>query len=291
ATAVLQLAERGQLDLDTPIQTYCPAFPEKPWPLTARQLLAHLGGIRHYKDDAEARGTDHYFTLAEALTVFQDDPLLHEPGTKFSYTTFGYVVLGCAIEGASGMDYARYMWEHIFHPAGMERTEPDDAFKVIPSRARGYVRMTEENARYWPERFRRFLPVGETYNAQLHDTSIKIPGGGFVSTASDLVRFALAFQSGVLVKPETRELMWTRQKTVAGEEITWGLGWILPRAMAGEKAVRISGGQPGTSSALVLLPAKGFAVAAIANLEGIDLYPLVVDLGRIWGHFPGTLEE
>ena len=54
ATAVMQLAEQGQLDLDAPIQQYCPAFPEKRWPVTARQLLGHLGGIRHYRSGEEA---------------------------------------------------------------------------------------------------------------------------------------------------------------------------------------------------------------------------------------------
>ena len=50
AVAVLQLAEPGKLDLDAPVQRYVPVFPEKPWPVTTRQLLGHLGGVRHYED-------------------------------------------------------------------------------------------------------------------------------------------------------------------------------------------------------------------------------------------------
>src|SRR5262245_27709804 len=57
AVAVMQLAERGKLDLDAPIQKYCPKFPEKPWPVTARELLAHLAGVRHYNDAEEAESS------------------------------------------------------------------------------------------------------------------------------------------------------------------------------------------------------------------------------------------
>lgn len=291
ATAVMQLAERGRLDLDAPIQKYCSAFPEKQWPVTARQLLAHLGGVRHYKDAAEARGTAHYLDLAEAVKVFANDPLLHEPGTKFSYTSFGYVLLGCALEGASRMRYEDYMQEYIFRPAGMDHTVPDDTFTLVPNRARGYMRMTEENARFWPERYKRFMKVGEIYNAELHDTSIKLPAGGYLSTAEDLARFLLAVLAGKLIQEETRQQMWTPQKTRDAAEITWGLGWIVPNEMGGERAVRVSGNQPGTSAALVILPEKQFAVVVLANLEGIDLYPLVARLGRLWGHFPQEVED
>ncbi|MFQ5817605.1 MAG: serine hydrolase domain-containing protein [Terriglobia bacterium] len=291
ATAVLQLAERGKLDLDAPIQTYCPTFPQKRWPVTARQLLGHLGGLRHYLNSAEARGTGHYFTVVDSLALFKDDWLLHEPGTKFSYTTYGYSVLGCAIEGASGMSYEDYMRENIFQPAGMSHTRTDDTYAIIANRARGYLRLDRWSYSQLPDAAKASAKIGELYNAQLHDTSMKVPGGGLVSTAADLARFAIAVQAGVLVQEETRKQMWTRQKTRDGEETGWGLGWILPREMAGEKPVRISGGQPGTSSALVILPEKRFAVAAIANVEGTDLYPLVVQLGKIYGHFPGTLED
>ena len=103
ATAVLQLHERGVLDLDAPIRTYCTAFPQKPWPVTARQLLGHLAGVRHYTKPGESSGTQHFFTVAESLKLFANDPLLFEPGTKYAYTTYGFSVLGCAIEGASKM--------------------------------------------------------------------------------------------------------------------------------------------------------------------------------------------
>src|SRR5439155_19056924 len=89
AVAAMQLVERGKLDLDAAIQIYVPSFPKKPWPITVRQLLGHLSGIRHYRGN-EIESTRHYASLVEGLAIFKDDPLLFEPGTKYSYTTYGY---------------------------------------------------------------------------------------------------------------------------------------------------------------------------------------------------------
>lgn len=265
AVGVLQLAERGRLHLEAPIQKYCPAFPQKPWPVTVRQLLGHLGGVRHYKNREEVDSTKHYATLTAALEMFKDDPLLHEPGTQFSYTTFGYVLLGCAIEGATGMSYVDYIRETVFRPAGMVHTRADDAYAVIPNRARGYRRSKS----------------GELMNAHLADTSNKIPGGGLVSTAVDLVRFLLALETGGLLKPETRERMWTRQKTAQGQETRYGLGWGID-AVQGQKAVSHSGGQQGTRTYFTLLPGTGLAIAVMSNQEGIQPADVVNRLAQIF---------
>ena len=120
ATAVLQLAEKGKLDLDAPVQRYVPSFPVKPWPLTCRQLLAHLGGVRWY-EGGEMESTQHYRSVTDALAMFKDDPLAFEPGTAFLYTSYGYNLLGAAVEGASGASYVEYVRRNVFAPAGMER--------------------------------------------------------------------------------------------------------------------------------------------------------------------------
>ena len=185
AIAVMQLSERRMLDLDAPIQKYCPALPQKRWPVTARQLLAHLGGIRHYKSGVEAAGTQHFFNLKSTLRLFKDDRLKHEPGTKFLYTTYGYTLLGRAIETVTGMTYEKYMQEHVFGPAGMKHTRIDHVRLIIPDRARGYTRLRQKVYDLLPTGEKSRLKVGEVYNATLHDTSMKVPGGGLLSTAED----------------------------------------------------------------------------------------------------------
>lgn len=253
ATAVMQLAERGKLDLDAPIQTSCPAFPRKQWPITTRLLLGHLSGIRHYKGN-EMDSTRHYTSMIESLEIFKDDPLLFEPGTKFSYTTYGYTVLGCVVEGASGMNYADFVRDNIFRPAGMERIRVDDVFEIIPNRAQGYQKMKS----------------GELRNSGLADTSYKIPGGGFCSTVEDLAKFAIAVETGVLIKEGTLEEMWTAQKTRAGQSTGYGFGWGIIN-QNGLREIAHGGGQQRISTQLYLLPDKGFAVALMANLESANL--------------------
>ncbi|HJQ25949.1 MAG TPA: serine hydrolase domain-containing protein [Blastocatellia bacterium] len=252
AVAVMQLAEQGKLNLDAPIQTYCPAFPQKQWPITARLLLGHLAGVRHYKDDAEFASTRHYNSVVEGLEMFKDDPLLFEPGTKFNYTTHGYTVLGCAVEGASGMKFADYVRARIFTPAGMNRMRVDEVSEIIPNRAQGYVKATD----------------GSLRNSGLADTSYKIPGGGFCSTVEDLARFAIAVQTGALVKPATLTQMWTKQKTRDGNAIPYGLGWQIGEHN-GVKDVSHGGAQQRVSTYLYMIPEKGLTVVVMANMENV----------------------
>src|SRR4051812_24334150 len=94
AAAALTLVDAGKLDLDAPVQKYCPAFPQKQWTITTRQVLGHLSGIRHYRGDDFA-STKHYASMTDSLAMFANDPLLFEPGTKYQYSTYGYTLLGC----------------------------------------------------------------------------------------------------------------------------------------------------------------------------------------------------
>jgi CubicO group peptidase (beta-lactamase class C family) len=113
ATGAMWLAEHGKLDLDAPVQKYCPAFPKKPWPITTREVLAHTAGIRHYKsdsaDDPDITSTKHFGSMEAALKLFENDDLVSEPGKQFHYSTFGYTLLGCVMEGASGQRYVDFM--------------------------------------------------------------------------------------------------------------------------------------------------------------------------------------
>jgi serine beta-lactamase-like protein LACTB len=258
AVAAMQLAEKGKLDLDAPVQKYVPSFPTKSFPITTRQLLAHLSGIRNYKR-GEGERTNRYNTLTDALSIFKDDPLDFEPGTKYGYTTFGYTLLGAVIEGASGMTFTDYLREHVFKPAGMQHTQVDDLYVIIPNRAHGYT----------PRVFAQF--DGNYRNPILMDSSYKIPGGGLVSTAEDLARFAIAVQNGVLIKTETFAEMAKSQKTRDGRETGYGYGWYV-KGDGGfsidPDSVWHGGVQAGFTSNLWLLPKKRFALVTLTNLEG-----------------------
>jgi CubicO group peptidase (beta-lactamase class C family) len=265
AVAVMQLAERGQLSLDQDVRSYVPSFPKKQWPVTVRQLLAHLGGIRHYQGD-EWGSTRRYVSVLEGLDVFKDDPLVHEPGTEYLYSTHGYSLLAAVVEAVSHQRFTDYLRENVFAPASMEKTRDDDGRAILEGRAQGYVR----------------LPDGRVRNSEPADTSYKLGGGGLLGTAADLARFGAAFLDGRLVRPETRAAMLTKQKTRAGRALGYGLGWTLGD---GEQPGEVwhTGAQQRVSTVLYLRPGPGTVVALLANLEdarALDLARRIADLAQ-----------
>lgn len=270
AVALMQLVERGKLDLDRPIHEYFDGFPRKRWPLTARQLLCHQAGIRHYKQADESLLTKHFPDLRSALQLFSLDPLLFEPGTNYHYTTFGYNLAGALVEYVSGQEFATYVGENICQPAGMRSTRDDDHFAIIAHRARGYMRSKSDPSDGIPRSLSALMQPKTLYNAPMHDTSMKIPGGGMVSTAPDLVRFATAINRGQLLSQDSLDLMWTSQETRDGQDTEYGLGWrIMERD--GWKVVGHSGGQAGVSTYFMLCPERNTAAAVMCNLYGHKL--------------------
>jgi CubicO group peptidase (beta-lactamase class C family) len=214
ATAALLLWQQGKLDLDAPVQKYCPAFPQKDAPITTRELLGHLGGIRHYKSDSqedpEIGNTKHFQNpIQGGLDFFKDDPLIAKPGAEFHYSPQGYTLVGCAIEGAAGENYADYVRENILAPAGMTHTVVDNRFAIVPFRTRFYSKDK----------------TGAITNAEFLDSSYKIPGGGWLSSVDDMAQFEVAMLNDRLVARSTRDLMWTPLKPTDGKEDRYALGW------------------------------------------------------------------
>src|SRR5439155_4185937 len=165
ATAVALLYEQGKLDLDAPVQRYVPSFPDKGVPITTRQLAGHLAGIRHYRGD-EFLLNRRFTSVLEGLTIFQGDSLLFPPGTKFSYSTYGWNLISAVVEAAAGQDFLSYMGRNVFRPLGMTHTAADRVDSLIPNRTRFYERAAD----------------GAFVLAPPVDNSYKWAGGGFVST-------------------------------------------------------------------------------------------------------------
>ena len=89
AVAVLQLAGAAKLDLDAPIQRYVPDYPRKRWPVTARKLLSHLGGVPHYVNRDVEQHIEEHRTTRESIAIFAGFDLVAEPGTRYSYSSYG----------------------------------------------------------------------------------------------------------------------------------------------------------------------------------------------------------
>ena len=279
ATAAMRLVENGKLDLDAPIQKYCPQFPQKPWPITSRQLLSHMAGIRHnYGDNDEKTDTEadrkaleeliqrerltqytRYTDVIKPLDTFKNDPLLFQPGTKTHYSSLGYRLLGCVLEGAAQTPYRNLMRELVFAPAGMTTITEDDAQAIVLNRVAGYSKR----------------PDGTLIRAAFRDVSENLPAGGWLSNAEDLVRFVIAFQAGRLVKPATRDAMLKQPKLMDGTPAPnpmgdpryyYGIGIMVGPA---ERPAHFhTGGQSGASTLMFWFPDSQIAVALMTNKDG-----------------------
>jgi serine beta-lactamase-like protein LACTB, mitochondrial len=269
ATAALLLWQQGKLDLDVPVQKYCPAFPQKGTPITTRELLGHLGGIRHYKsgseDDPEIGNTRHFMNPIQAgLEFFKNEPLVAKPGTEYHYSTQGYTVVGCAIEGASGESYVEYVRKNVLTPAAMTHTVVDDRFAIIPLRTRFYSKDKSE----------------AITNADFLDSSYKIPGGGWLSSADDMAQFEVALLNDRVIDRATRDLMWTPLKPSDGKEDVYGLGWDTGKVL-GLFDVFHSGSQQGASTFFMIVPERRAGVVVLINVDRCRASDLGAELMKI----------
>ena len=258
AAAMGVLLEAGALDLDAPVQRYVPSFPEKRWTVTTRQLAGHLGGVRHYRSAAENLSSERYPTVLSGLAIFQDDSLIAEPGTLYSYSSYGWNLISAVVEGASGEAFLPYMDRTVFEPLGMRHTVAGHTDSIIPHRTRFYVRTGADD--------------GRVVNAPYVDNSYKWAGGGFLSTPEDLLIFAAAhIDDAGFLTDETLALFFTSQRLTSGEETGYGIGWRTSTNERGETVVSHTGGSVGGTTVLTLNRDTGLIVAIVANLSSAPL--------------------
>ena len=264
AAALGVLVERSALDLDAPVQDYVPSFPEKRWPVTTRQLAGHLGGIRHYQRD-EFFSAVNYPDVLSGLAIFENDPLINEPGTEYFYSSYAWNLISAVVEGASGESFLDFMQREVFDALEMDHTVADRNRPIVANRTRFYVLDDE----------------GEVVNAPYVDNSYKWAGGGFLSTPEDLLRFANGHRAPGYLKAETLELLFASQTLPDGTETDYGIGWRSFSNDHGERIVSHGGGSVGGRTMLTLNRDNGLIVAVVANLSSA---PMSTDLA-------GSIEE
>ena len=250
ALAVLQLVDKGKIDLDAEVQTYVPYFPKKQWPVTVRQVLGHIGGISHYKNPENELHIKTHKNTRESIAIFESFDLVAEPGTRYSYSSYGYNLLGAIVEAVSGMSFGEYMRQNVWQPLGMNDTRMDDPLDVIPNRVRGYQ-----------------LVNGQVKNSEFIDISSRFGGGGTRSTVPDMLKFAKGVMDQKLLKPETWNAMSTSMSTKAGRLTNYGMGWETTPYNGRDMLVH-SGGQQETRTLLYIIPAQRMAIAVGLNFEG-----------------------
>lgn len=251
ALAVMQLLEQGKLDLDVPIQTYIPNYPKhKKTQITIRHLLSHTSGISGYTDGRESNTTTQYATLNDALSLFKDRDLLFEPGTQYSYTTYGYTVLGAIIEQVTGGTFEAYMQEHIFAKAGMTNTGVEKFGEELENESKLYHRNNGK---------------GKAKPAKENNLSNRLPAGGFYTTLTDMLKFGNAVIDNTFVTKETLTLM-RQHHSLEKENNSYGFGWFLynPKPNVGD-IIGHPGAQTGCTSFLFIVPEKKAVSIILSN--------------------------
>ena len=266
------LLEQGRLELDEEIQRYVPEFPEKPWRVTLRQLMAHLAGVRTDGGDEGPLFSPHCERPVEALGFFADRSLLFEPGTQYRYSSYGWIVVSAAIEQAAGERFFDFMQKQVFEPLGMNDTLADSATDANPDRATPYFPRFGADPRYGLHLMR---PI---------DYSCYAGASAFASTPSDLVRFGLAANHGTLLQPATVETLQTPQRIASGEETGYGLGWDLETvALAGEQSP-VAGHDGdllgGMVASLMTFRDRGLVVAVMSNISYADTASLALSVAE-----------
>lgn len=272
AAAAGLLIEQGTLKLDDEIQTYVAEYPKKQQPVTIRQLMGNLAGVRNDGGDESPMLSRHCERAVDAIPVFADFPLLFDPGTDYSYSSNGWTLVSAAIEAATHEQLFKFMRRQIFEPLGMNDTKGETSSELIPLMANSYFPRFAANPTYGPD------PMGAA------EFSCFSGAGAILTTPTDLVRFAMAVNGGKLLQPATVALLQTTQRRPNGQETGYGLGWDLETAELAGKQTRVIGHDGdiigGRVSSLLIFPDHGIVVAIVSNTSYANTFDLGVKIAE-----------
>jgi serine beta-lactamase-like protein LACTB len=255
---LLKLQEQGTIDLDAEVQRYVPEFPRHPsGPVTVRALMAHLGGIRHWgperNDSLYAR---HFSDVMEILPLFRDSAFALPPGSRYSYSSYGYNLLAMAMQRASGTPFQELVQKTVLDPLSLRTIAFDRPGLDGPARP----------ARYSWYDLKDFHQLDSApVRVPDWDYSHNMAGGNMVAAIGDLLLFGRAVrQPGFLTGPSLG-LLWQRP-VIGGVESGMSFGWFVRTAPA---RLGISGSNAGLQSGLSVWRDHDLVVAAVANSWGV----------------------
>ena len=251
AVATLQLVQNGKLDLKVPFGNYLTDYPNKDVAskVTIEQMLSHTGGTGDIFGPEFDKNRLELKTLQDYVKLYGNRGPEFEPGSRWQYSNYGFLLLGVIVEKVSGQNYYDYVRDHIFKPAGMIATASEPEDQVVADRSVGYMRSDSTG---W-QRNTDTLPYRGTS-----------AGGGY-STVEDLLKFATALQTNKLLKPQYTEMLTTgKVATPNGGKYAYG---FQEATVNGTRCFGHGGGAPGMNGELKICPGPGYVVAVLANLD------------------------
>lgn len=269
AVVILKLQEEKKLNVTDKLSKYFPDYP-KGDSITIHQLLSHTSGIFNYTNDAEFMNKEvtNPATREKMMARFKDKPLGFTPGTKWSYSNSGYMLLGYIIEDVAKMSWEKAVRKYIFNKSGMLQSGFDFAHLQHPHKSTGYFRIKTD---------------GNT-PAPIVDSSVSYAAGSIFSTTGDLYKWFLAIQADKLVKATSKEQAFTPVKD------KYGYGWGID-TLAGKRSIGHSGGIHGFVSNMVFIPEDSTVVILLSNLSTPHLAAITKSLFSVLYNLPYELPK
>jgi D-alanyl-D-alanine carboxypeptidase len=252
AVAVLQLVQAGKVRLTDPLGKYLVGYPNRDVAskVTIHHLLTHTGGTGDIFGPAFESHRLELRTLQDYLDLYGTRGLEFEPGSRWAYSNYGFLLLGVLVERVSGQSYYDYVRDRVYTPAGMTRTGSLPEDQPLEGRSVGYMKPPGAGA--W---------VPNTDTLPYRGTSA---GGGY-STIGDLSRFAVALLDHTLLDAKHTELLITGKVDVPDRgKYAYGFS---DQTVAGIRSVGHGGGAPGMNGILAIRPQTGTVIAVLANMD------------------------
>ncbi|MDZ3832228.1 MAG: serine hydrolase domain-containing protein [Sphingopyxis sp.] len=259
--AVVLAAQDGKLSLDDDIRRFLPELRDYGSKITVRHLIHHSSGIPDFLNLMFLRGQDERdgVTMPEILDLMaRQDALMFAPGTAFSYSNTGYVLLAEIVARASGQSFSAFSDERIFKPLGMDNTHVhDDAGRIVPRRAYAYHADAEKG-----------LTVG--------GSNFAVPGDGAVyTTLGDLQKWDADFDRGRVWTPAVKAEMLRVAHLPDGQPVATASGAVYAGGLGlaryrGLDVVRHGGAWAGYVADLVHFPKQRLGVAVLCNVDAVD---------------------
>ena len=276
ATGLARLVDRGLLDLDAPITDHVPAVTNPSWQtITARQLASHMSGLPHYRENTEYGGLYHtvalqreFANVADAVAVFDESEMLFDPGSDFHYSSLGTVLLGATMGYAAGSSYREVIHDEVLQPAGAVATQVAPKTRAEQSAFATFYLRREGRFREW----------------RAVDLSHRLPGGGWASTPSDLVRIGSLHLDDAFISTATRDAFWTPQVLADGSvnEQDYAIGWrwreYEVEGIGVARNANHGGVSRGAQSWLLVFPDYEMAIAFTTNTNTEEF----ADFGMAW---------
>jgi CubicO group peptidase (beta-lactamase class C family) len=259
AACILLLQERGRLNVHDPISRYLSGLPPTWQAITIHQLLTHTSGIPNSTDSAENTRIDRTgATPQQLMGLVEHKPLDFVPGTNWSYSNTGYILLGGIVEKVSGQSYADFLKANVFDPLGMRDSGYDKAKEILKERASGYD-----------------IINGHTVNADFIDMSVPFSAGAIYSTVEDMYRWneALA-ENGKLLSADSLKQMFTEYPEATHEGQHYGYGIVISRLKFGKLLYYHGGGVDGFSSVIQRYPNDRVCIVILSNFDSYKPWEL-----------------